>query len=211
MGVIVGSKESLSVAESYGFDVKGGMALSPSQIIAGTPGMFPRPFFDDEMTFPAVDVNADDIPIEAILIFYDPIHWAGELQVLTDVLVGGHPLGAGGDPRSPNQAAKVYSSNPDFVWQAEYPVPRYGQAAFTECLAALWKRRSGGAELQNFQFGKPHPVQFEYAELFLKATASKTGQAACNALERIYMIGDNPAADVRGANSAGGRWRSILV
>ena len=28
---------------------------------------------------------------------------------------------------------------------------------------------------------------------------------------RIYMIGDNPAADVRGANSAGDPWRSILV
>ena len=25
------------------------------------------------------------------------------------------------------------------------------------------------------------------------------------------MIGDNPAADVRGANSAGDPWRSILV
>ena len=30
-------------------------------------------------------------------------------------------------------------------------------------------------------------------------------------LARIYMIGDNPAADIRGANQAGDPWRSILV
>lgn len=30
-------------------------------------------------------------------------------------------------------------------------------------------------------------------------------------LRRIYMVGDNPKADIRGANTAGDPWRSVLV
>lgn len=44
------------------------------------------------------------------------------------------------------------------------------------------------------------------AELWLQLTWKWLAVPA-----RIYMIGDNPAADVRGANSAGDPWRSILV
>jgi HAD superfamily hydrolase (TIGR01456 family) len=35
--------------------------------------------------------------------------------------------------------------------------------------------------------------------------------AAGAGYRRIYHVGDNPAADVRGANAAGGPWRSVLV
>jgi HAD superfamily hydrolase (TIGR01456 family) len=30
-------------------------------------------------------------------------------------------------------------------------------------------------------------------------------------LDHIFMVGDNPAADIRGANAAGGPWKSLLV
>ena len=62
------------------------------------------------------EVNAVDAPpIEAVLIFYWPNDWAMELQVVSDVLAGGQPLGSGVQRL---QRAELWSSNPDFLWQA---------------------------------------------------------------------------------------------
>lgn len=44
-------------------------------------------------------------------------------QVITDVLAGGHPLGAEGAGAAALQRAEVYSSNSDFLWQAGHGVP----------------------------------------------------------------------------------------
>ena len=30
-------------------------------------------------------------------------------------------------------------------------------------------------------------------------------------LQRVFMVGDNPRADIRGANAAGAPWTSVLV
>ena len=37
------------------------------------------------------------------------------------------------------------------------------------------------------------------------------GVAALPSFHRIFMLGDNPAADIAGANAAGGPWRSVLL
>lgn len=165
--VIVGGLSTAEVARDYGFEFDSGMAVTPWQIATGTPHIHPGPFRCQE-GLSGVDVN-DGIPIEAILIFFDPDDWHMELQVLTDVLAGGVPLGIGrpGMPQVP-QAVEVFASNPDFLWQALYPVPRYGQAGFVECLRALWHRRSG-QELRVTEFGKPHRSQFEAARGLIEA------------------------------------------
>lgn len=212
--LLVGAKESTAVAESYGFDVRGGMAVTSAQLVAGTRGLWTmsRP---DPGQLPPVDINGEGPPIEAALLLFDPKDWAVDLQVLIDVLAGGKPVGTGTNSGVLQQAVEVYASNPDFVWQAEYAAPRFGQGAFIECLAALWRRRSGGSQLKVTEFGKPHRVQFQAAERMLAhvAAATLSGKAAAGGVppRRIYMVGDNPAADIRGANAAGDRWRSILV
>ncbi|CAJ1438793.1 unnamed protein product [Effrenium voratum] len=192
--VLVGGCETEEVARSYGFDV-GGRAITSSQIVLGSPDIYPWPVQHGEL--PPVDVHAAGPPIEAVLIFYEPENWGMELQVLSDVLAGGLPLGSGA-----SQAAELWVSNPDFLWQAGYPVPRFGMGAFVESLQALWRRRTGG-ELRVEECGKPFRVQFEAARELLSQVSGDT-------LDRIYMIGDNPAADIRGANQAGDPWRSIL-
>lgn len=210
--VLVGGAETVAVAESYGFDVRGGLAITCAQIASGTPGIFPK-LSGKDVGLPPINVNVDGAPpIAAVLILYEPQDWWLELQVLSDVIAGGRPLGSadggGGNAGSlVAQAAEVYASNPDFLWQAGYSVPRYGQGALHTCLRALWQRRSGG-ELRITEFGKPHATQFAAARAMVEAQLPKGSQP----LQRIYMMGDNPAADVRGANNAiGDVWRSVLV
>lgn len=36
-----------------------------------------------------------------------------------------------------SRAVQVYFSNPDLLWAAKYPAPRYGQGAFAAALRAL--------------------------------------------------------------------------
>lgn len=202
--VIVGAKETPMVAQHYGFDFKSGLAVTPCQIIAGTPGMWPG--ISTPRSHPGlhpINLNEPNAPkVQAAMLFYDPLDWGVELQVLIDALSGGDPVGSGNQ-----QAIDLYASNPDFLWQAQYPVSRFGAGAFIECLRALWQRKTGGADLKVQEFGKPHKSQFDLAHSMLAEAAG----VSLDRFQRLYMVGDNPAADIRGANGAGDLWRSVLV
>jgi HAD superfamily hydrolase (TIGR01456 family) len=137
--------------------------------------------------------------IKAIFILHDPVEWSFELQICLDLLRGGTPLGSGVG----KQQLPLYTSNSDFTFMSTFPVPRFAQGSFHVCLAHLF-RISTGNTLKQENFGKPFPVQFQFAEDIL----CRQAQAS---FDHIFMIGDNPTADIRGANSAGDPWRSVLV
>ena len=64
--------------------------------------------------------------------------------------------------------------------------------------------------------GKPNKPAYGIATKKLQAQldelAKQSGrEGASHALKHIYAFGDNPKSDVRGANSAGNIWRSVLV
>lgn len=78
------------------------------------------------------------------------------------------------------------------------------------CDANGWHKRVEG----------PPTLSPEEAAAALAAEAAATGEAggsggvgaaALPFFERIFMLGDNPAADIAGANAAGGPWRSVLL
>eukprot|EP00933_Yihiella_yeosuensis_P036930 TRINITY_DN30781_c0_g1_i1.p1 TRINITY_DN30781_c0_g1~~TRINITY_DN30781_c0_g1_i1.p1 ORF type:complete len:260 (+),score=45.42 TRINITY_DN30781_c0_g1_i1:103-780(+) len=182
------------------------MAITPTQILAGTPSIWPHPHVPPALcpSLPPIDINKPGAPpIEAIFMFYDPENWGVELQILTDVLAGGNPLGTGNS----GQAVEVYACNPDFLWRAAYPASRYGNGAFVECLKALWRRKTGLELKITGEFGKPHKSQFDIAHDMIANLAG----SPLDEVNRIYMVGDNPAADIRGANGAGDPWRSIML
>jgi ribonucleotide monophosphatase NagD (HAD superfamily) len=124
----------------------------------------------------------------------------------------------------------VFFSNPDLLWANEWPAPRFGQGAFGVCLAALHAAASG-RPLRATTFGKPGGDAFRLALGALRSHAAALGHrpwpAPCGlgggqlgadsddsngtAHPPVYMVGDNPAADVRGANAAGAPWVSVLV
>ncbi len=106
------------------------------------------------------------------------------------------------------------------------------------CLQFLFKEATG-VELKVSEYGKPLPVTFNFALRTLSAWStlrrshepaslgssavstsavstsaagtSAADAAAARAFRRVFMVGDNPRADVRGANNAGPLWKSILV
>jgi ribonucleotide monophosphatase NagD (HAD superfamily) len=153
------------------------------------------------------------------------------MQVLSDVLLGhvNFPDHCASTKASTSQIAKqvvpLYSSNDDLLYNTEHPLPRYTQGAFMQTFEHLFKLYSG-IELEVNRYGKPHRVQFQYAEKVLIEKALKLGASSKeigdNAdddtskarpvqFDKIYMIGDNPRSDVRGARIAGQPWESILL
>jgi hypothetical protein len=105
---------------------------------------------------------------------------------------------------------------------------------FTPCcsLPRLWLQVAGEPLRARF-FGKPHPEPYGLVERLLvqqahtlglelptpAAAAADDSQAAAGdgagqqppPFSAVYAVGDNPAADVRGANAAGSPWVSVLV
>ena len=165
------------------------------------------------------------------MVFNDPRDWALDTQLVIDLLLskGGH-LGTlstkNGDSKFPNRGyqqdgqPELYFSNPDLFWAASYHLPRLGQGGFQAALEGVFNAITGGAEngvwLRKNLFGKPTQGTFEFAEKRLRehrTALQRVGDAG--KLRSVYMVGDNPESDIRGANDyispTGSKWHSILV
>jgi ribonucleotide monophosphatase NagD (HAD superfamily) len=73
-----------------------------------------------------------------------------------------------------------------------------------------------GVKLQKSVIGKPHRETYEFAEKRLVQHREESFKAEnLEPLRVVYMIGDNPESDVRGANSynspIGAEWIPVLV
>ncbi|CAM9116595.1 unnamed protein product [Pylaiella littoralis] len=149
-------------------------------------------------------------PVSAIMVLHDPLDWALEAQVVVDVLRGGDPPGSSGGPHTP-----MFISNPDFVFAAMYQEPRFAAGAFADTVRMLFAKRFGTSEPEIEVFGKPTKSTFDYARRLLDERSADIGlppgKPASSTIERIYMVGDNPSGDIRGANEAGSPWVSNLV
>lgn len=112
----------------------------------------------------------------------------------------------------------VYFSNPDLWFASEFSLPRLGQGGFRASFEGLWRTVSNDASLEG-QFtimGKPSQATYEFAERRLIGLQKRiSGPTPAPDLRRFYMIGDNPASDIQGANNYkspfNSLWHSILV
>lgn len=195
---------------------------------------------------------ATALKVDVILVFNDPRDWVLDTQLIIDLLLSHQGYLGSVSPLNDNASLpnrgyqqdgqpRLYFSNPDLLWAAEYHLPRLGQGAFKEALGGVWAAVTGGAsngvELKATMFGKPHQGTYEFAEKRLQAmhhhsrrrgtTASPESAASTatvdddnnnnvtTALKKVYMIGDNPESDILGANSYispfSTHWTSILV
>lgn len=181
-----------------------------------------------------VDLNnpSESLKFDAIMIFNDPRDWALDTQVVLDLLLSekgilGTYSPKNGDTSLPNngwqqdEQPKLFFSNPDLFWATNHHMPRLGQGGFQASLEGVWNATTGGAKLERTVIGKPHPATYKYAERVLHKyrTHMLSGNGELKRkiphLKRVFMVGDNPESDIRGANefqsSHGTDWTSVLV
>ncbi|XP_019736491.1 cat eye syndrome critical region protein 5 [Hippocampus comes] len=131
-------------------------------------------------------------PIEAVLLFGEPVRWETNLQLLVDVLLtNGRPSAA--YDWSPAQLP-VLACNMDLLWLAEAPSPRFGHGMFLLCLESAYKKLTGRELSYWALLGKPSLLTYRFAEHAL------TRHNDHRKVQTIYAVGDNPMTDVYGAN-----------
>lgn len=169
------------------------------------------------------------LKIDAIFVFNDPRDWALDSQIILDLLLSkdgviGTYSGKNGDPTLPNNGWQqdnqpaLFFSNPDLFWATSYHLPRLGQGGFQASLQGVWDATTNNATLSRTVIGKPFAHTYQYAERVLnKHRAQLLGESMRGAseLRRVFMVGDNPESDIRGANEYdspnGTEWTSVLV
>ncbi|KAK2808944.1 hypothetical protein FQN50_004217 [Emmonsiellopsis sp. PD_5] len=227
-----GDAKCRSVAKEYGFK----SIVTPGDIFRSHPSIWPfSDAFNDyykRFTSPIPrPINAADpsksLKIDAILVFNDPRDWALDIQIIVDLLLSSQGIlgtysAKNNNADLPNRGFQqdgqppIYFSNPDLLWAAQYHQPRLGQGGFSAALEGVWAAMTGGAPLQKTVIGKPHELTYKFAEKRLNQEREQMfGVKDLEPLKDVYMIGDNPESDIRGANSykspLGTKWNSVLV
>ncbi|KAI9740093.1 MAG: hypothetical protein M1818_004844 [Claussenomyces sp. TS43310] len=223
------------VAEKYGFK----NVVTPADIVTAYPTIWPfNEIWTDYYTKSArplpLPINPADpsgsLKIDAMFIFNDPRDWALDTQIILDLLLSrsgilGTYSTKNGDPSLPNRGFQqegqpsLFFSNPDLFWAAAYHLPRLGQGGFRSAFDGVWAEVTGGASLTKTVIGKPYAQTYHYAERVLQtyrnAMLGASSELSAPKLDHVFMIGDNPESDIRGANEFdspdGVDWTSILV
>ncbi|KAK8158503.1 HAD-like domain-containing protein [Phyllosticta citrichinensis] len=215
------------VAEQYGYR----NVITPADIYVSNPDIWP---FSGALLPHYAQVArplASAAPkIDAIFVYADPRDWGLDLALILDLLLSSRgQLGTlsalNGRADLPNAGYQqdaqpaLHFSNPDLWWAARYHLARLGQGGFREALEGVWaKVTDGKAALHKHVYGKPYQATYEFAEKRLlrhRETLFGADAARGTTLRTVYMVGDNPESDIRGANGfkspVGTEWRSLLV
>ncbi|ORY67612.1 HAD-like domain-containing protein [Pseudomassariella vexata] len=218
--------QSRAIAEQYGFK----NVITPADILMAHPTIWPfEPLMEEVYAKTARPLPTSQPKIDAIFVFNDPRDWALDIQIISDLLMSrdgvlGTYSSKNGKPDLPDSGWQgdgqppIFFSNPDLFWSASYPHPRFGQGAFQAAMYGIWRDITGGKELKRTVIGKPYRQTYQYAERVLNNHRAKllgSGIEKLGALSRVYMVGDNPESDIRGANDFvspdGTDWTSVLV
>ncbi|KAI0153478.1 HAD-superfamily subfamily IIA hydrolase [Pestalotiopsis sp. NC0098] len=216
--------KSRTIAEAYGFK----NVITPADILAAHPTIWPfEPLMEELYAATSRPLPTAQPKIDAIFVFNDPRDWALDIQIITDLLLSekgvlGTYSAKNGQAGLPNGGWQrdgqppLFFSNPDLFWSAAYHQPRFGQGAFQAAMAGIWREVTNGGELERTVIGKPYRQTYRYAERVLNShRAQVLGRSSMEPLGRVYMVGDNPESDIRGANDFespdGTRWESVLV
>ncbi len=226
------------VAERYGFK----HVVTPGDIYAAHPEIWPfsKPFGNYYSSFARPlprPINPaspkDSLKIDAVFVYNDPRDWGLDMQVILDVMLShrgimGTYSSKNGDTSLPNSGylqdgqPKLHFSNADLLWAADYHLSRLGQGGFQASLEGLWravtyhKNHKTPPELYKTVIGKPYHETYSFAEKqLMRHRESMFGKEHPTKLRRVFMVGDNPESDIRGANDynspSGVEWTSLLT
>ncbi|KAG9593489.1 HAD-superfamily hydrolase, partial [Aureobasidium melanogenum] len=196
------------VAEGYGFkDV-----VTPGDIIKHNPDTTPfRTMTEDDLKH-SRDRDFTNVKIEAIFVFADSRDWAGDQQIILDLLMSKGGV-VGTRSETLNEGPPVFFSHNDVIWSASHEHTRLGMGALRVSLEAMYKAVTG-KELETVAFGKPQIGTFQFATRLLQHWRKSTHGIDAPP-ETIYFVGDTPESDIRGTNEFNKvteqNWYSILV
>ncbi|KAL3719034.1 hypothetical protein ACJRO7_004044 [Eucalyptus globulus] len=151
--------------------------------------------------------------VQAAFVVSDPVDWGRDIQVLCDILRSGGLPG-----QSDGHQPPLYFAADDLEYQAAFPMERLGMGAFRVALESVFNRIHHHP-LEYVSFGKPNPFVFDNAETMLR----QLSLSHCDvhgmddvspqsySFSTLYMVGDNPSVDIKGAQQAGHPWFSILT
>lgn len=215
--------------------------VTPADILMGLPGIWPfNQVFTEYYKRTArplpcpVDFTDPDnsLKISAIFVYNDPRDWGLDSQIILDLLLskdgvlGTYSEKNGNTSLSNNGWQQdgqppLFFSNADLFWATSYHLPRLGQGGFQAALTGVWNATTSGANLERNSIGKPFPATYDYAEKVIHKYREHIirgyGKVMSDApkLQRVFMVGDNPESDIRGANEfdspTGIEWTSVLV
>lgn len=193
--LVIGSPASMAVATAYGFR----KVVSPECLHQKNSEIYPvKPIVAARESMHCTARH--DEGVQAAFVFSDSADWGLHMQVLTDALLDSrHKFGGNFIP--------IYACNADIVYTGNYSLPRFTQGAFVHSFQALFKEYTGHDAPIQF-CGKPFKMQYDYSEYLFRNNSITSGDELPT---KFYAIGDNPKSDIRGANSAGDHWTSILV
>ncbi|XP_075711810.1 haloacid dehalogenase-like hydrolase domain-containing 5 isoform X2 [Rhinoderma darwinii] len=153
----------------------------------------------DESRRPSSDVTVRvKLPaIEAVVLLGEPVRWETSLQLILDILLsGGRPAEWG--TQVPYPHIPILACNMDLLWMAEAQMPRFGHGTFLLCLETLYHKITGRELRYEALIGKPSPVTYGFAEQLIVSQAR--ARRWSSPVRTLYAIGDNPMADIYGAN-----------
>ncbi|KAF9351239.1 hypothetical protein BGX26_010719 [Mortierella sp. AD094] len=199
-----------NVAEHYGFK----HIVTPEEVHAVYPSVCPSSAIEAR-SVPLAEKYLQNVhrPVEAIMVLHDSVDWGRDLQVILNALVSrdGYltTVKSQSELHTTKQSVPLYFSNSDLVWSNEYPNPRFAQGTFRTCLERIYKDMTG-QKLEYTLFGKPMKPTYQFADSVLNTLAPiQCGPDNIPRPRTVYAIGDNPYADIAGANAYG--WQSVLV
>lgn len=219
------------VAEQYGFD----KVVTSKDFLVDNRTIWPFAQVNEDVKrlskpLPEGDGPDGRLKINAIFVYNDPRDWGLDIQLIVDLLLSHQgyvgtrsPLNGvetNGRKFQNDGQPRLFFGCDDLLWANEYHLPRLGQGAFKKALEGVWREVTGGSELSCITIGKPFPITYAFAEGVLShwRSGGEGGGKLVGAredLKRVYMVGDNPASDIAGANNFksdfGTEWVSCLV
>lgn len=181
------------VAEGYGFtDV-----VTPGDIIKDNPDTTPFRTLTEEEHQNSRKRDFSKVKIEAIFVFADSRDWAGDQQIILDLLMskGGY---LGTRSETFEDGPPLFFSHNDVVWSAAHDLTRLGMGALRLSIEAMFKAVTGKT-LNTTAFGKPQIGTFEFATRLLQRWRKDTHRIDAPP-DTVYFVGDTPESDIRGTN-----------
>ncbi|KAK0527549.1 hypothetical protein OC834_004380 [Tilletia horrida] len=192
------------VMQGYGFqDV-----YTAHDLLASAPSAWPFSSLSDAHKAEVRRADFSQVNFAAIMVFHDSRDWGRDIQLIVDIIRARNGVfGTLDDDRKckPGQSVKLYFSHGDLLWQNDFPVVRYGQGAFRHACESVYEATTG-TKLEYTVFGKPERLTYEYAEAVLREQIDPNDvdrEWSPEERANVWMVGDNPAADILGANNWG--------